>query len=603
MNYSIKRVTALFLALVIMFSLVACNKDNTNDGTDSGNENPTYSQNQNEDLASFSQFCDELFADLAKESTITLHSFVENPEAMGITDYEVTLGSMSLDDLDDTSELTSYLNRLKTFDRNELSASQQLVYDQLLDDLTDSLEYNDLYLYGATFTPTTGLQVQLPIVFAEYSFNVKKDIDDYITLVGQTYDYYKYLIEIEKLKAKEGLFMEDSIADLVIEQCNTFLTELNENNFLISTFNQRVDDFAGLTDDERASYKTANAAAVNNQVIPAYKLLIEELTSLKGSCHYEGGLCNKPQGKEYYEYLMKNNVGWSKSVKELDKMVDSYLTKAMTDMQILMIKDSSLMENFDTFDFGLSDPAAILEDLKEKIKKDFPTPPDVEYTIKSIDKSLEDFASPAMYFLPPVDNFYKNAIYINESAIAGGEQIYPTMAHEGYPGHMYQTTYFNNTNKCNLRTFLRTDGYVEGWASYCEVYSYTFADTKNESLNRLMADNYFATLLLYAKMDIGINYYGWDVDKVLDFLNGYGMGTREVATEIYNTMVSEPCNYPCYSIGCLAFISMRETAVNTLGDKYDAKEFHRFLMDLGPTTFDLIEEPFNQWMSQQKAAN
>lgn len=582
---SIKRITAFFLAIVMIFSLTACGGSEKNDNVP-----------DNED---FAKFCDELFTDLATESTITLHSFIENPEAMGIKDYEVTLGSMSLDDLDDTSELTSYLNRLKTFNRKDLSSSQRLVYDQLYSDLNDSLEHNDLYLYGSTFTPTTGLQVQLPIVFAEYSFNVKKDIDNYITLVNQTYDYYKYLIEIEKLKAKEGLFMEDRIADLVIEQCNTFIKELDENNFLISTFNQRVDDFKDLTDDERTNYKTANAAAVNNKLVPAYQLLIDEITALKGSCKYEGGLSNKPQGQKYYEYLMKNNVGWSKSIQELDQMVDTYLKKAMMDMQVLMIRDTSLLDKVDSYGFSLTEPAEILEDLKEKIKNDFPAPPDVEYTIKSIDKSLEDFASPAMYFLPPVDNFYKNAIYINESA-TDQSQLYTTLAHEGYPGHMYQTTYFNNTNKCNLRTFLRTDGYVEGWASYCEVYSYMFADTGNESLNRLMAVNYFTTLLLYAKMDIGINYYGWNTDKVLEFLSQYGLDSPDVADEIYNAMISEPCNYPCYSIGCMAFISMREKAMETLGDKYNAKEFHRFLMDLGPTTFDLIEEPFNNWLEQQK---
>lgn len=590
-----KRYAALLLAIVLMLGMVACGKEAAPEPTLPEETLGPYSTT---DSQSFQAFTDELFAELATESTLNLHSFVENPEKMGITDYPIQLGSMDLDSLNDTSDVLEYLNRLKTFDRASLSLSQQLVYDQLLDDLQTSLEYNDLYLYDTTFTPTIGLQVQLPIVFAEYSFNNATDIDNYIQLVSQTDTYYAYLMEIEKMKAKQGLFMEDALADKVVEQCQTFVAGLADNNFLISTFNQRIDEFQGLTDEQRTAYKAANEEAVNNHVIPAYEMLIREIAALKGSCQYEGGLSNKPEGKKYYEYLMKNNVGWSKSIPELDSMVDSYIRKAMADMSKRMLVDATLIDMAETFTFNMDDPEKMLEDLKKKLANDFPEPPAVEYTIKSIDKSLEDFASPAMYFLPPVDNFLKNVIYINEGAAT--DELYPTMAHEGYPGHMYQTTYFNNTNTCNLRTFLRTNGYTEGWASYVEVYAYSFADTGNASLNQLMAENYFTTLLLYAKIDIGVNYYGWDQSQIKNFLNTYGLGTDEVAAEIYTAMVAEPCNYPCYSIGCMAFISMRETAMSELGDKYNAKEFHRFLMDLGPTTFDLLEKPFRLWLNQEK---
>lgn len=590
---SIKRTLALLLAVIIMVGTVAC-------GGAPGNTEPDYRDNNNPDSESFAEFCDELFADIVTESTITLHSFVENPEAIGITDYPVQLGSTSLEDFDDTTELTNAINKLKTFNREDLSTSQQIVYDMLLNTLNNSLEVSDLYLYGTTFTPTTGIQVQLPIVFAEYSFNKKKDIDEYIALVGQIYDYYVYIIEIEKMKAEKGLSMEDFAIDEIIENCNSFLNKLDDNNFLITTFNQKIDEFSGLSDEERTKYKTSNAAAINNSLIPAYKYIISELGKLKGTCKYEGGLCNKPDGKKYYEYLMKSNVGWSLPIEEIDKLVDEYLVKALTDIQMLILSDKTLYDKLDSYKFGITEPEEILKDLKNKITEDFPEAPDLPYSIKKIDKSLEDFASPAMYFLPPVDNPTNNSIFINEAYLSDPIRMYTTLAHEGYPGHMYQTTYFNNINNCRLTTFLRNDGYTEGWASYCETYSYTFANTGSDKLNRIMADNYFAVLLIYAKADIGINYYGWNKNKLKTFLAGYGYGTDEIVNSIYETMVAEPCNYPSYSVGCLAFIQMRETAMNQLGDKYNAKSFHKFLLDMGPMSFDLLDNYFKQWLNSQK---
>lgn len=588
----LKRLFVLLLAVVMLLNVTACDKEEP--------QLPTVGVNNNTDSESFQKFCNDFFADIVTESTITLHSFVQKPENFGITDYEVKLDNMSLEDIQDTTELVETINKLKTFNRSELSAKQQIVYDKLLKKLTSSLDASDLYLYGSSLTPSMGIQVQLPTVFVTYDFSKKRDIDDYIELINQVDDYFEYLIEFEKLRAKEGLFMEDSIADSVVTQCQTFLDGLEDNNFLIHTFNEKVDEFEGLTDDERVQYKTGNAAAINNSLIPAYKYLIAELPKLKGSCQYSGGLCNQPNGKKYYEYLMQNNLGWSLSIDELDKMVDDYLLKAIADIQLQVLADKNLATQLDSYRFDITEPDAIIKDLKEKIKKDFPDAPELPYTLFNIDKALEDFANPATYFLPPVDNLNRNHIFINQSKVSDATTLYTTLAHEGYPGHMYQITYFNLIDDCPLNWFLNPDGYTEGWASYCETYSYTFANTGNERLNRVMADNYFATLLIYAKADMGINYYGWDKAKLGEFLKQYGYNTSDIIDSFYEAMVSEPCIYPSYSIGCLAFVKMRETAINELGDKFNAKEFHKFLMDIGPIDFDLLEPYFNTWLSKQK---
>lgn len=586
-----KQFAVLLLIFILSISQISCTSSSARNDASDGTVSAT-------DLKDFNTFTNSLFAELAPKSTINLHSLVEHPENFGIENYEITLGSYKIEDLDQTTECINILNKLKEFDRSKLSRPQQLTYDQLLDYFETELEYSDLYLFYTELTPTTGVQVSLPVVFSEYSLKSKTDINNYITLLNQTDGYFKELMDFEKLRAEKGMFMEDSIADKVIDQCQTFLNN-TDNNYLITTFDERINALTDLSDTEKNEYKAANQDAVNNHVIPAYKQIIENVKELKGSNEYPGGLCNYPNGSKYYEYLLTSELGWSKSVDELNALLDKYINLSMLQMSTIIAKDSTLIDKVGNFSFQITEPKKIMSDLTEKIKKDFPDPPSVNYDIKYVDKSLEDYSSPAMYFLPQIDNYTDNAIYIN-NANCDLKTLYSTLAHEGYPGHMYQSTYFASLNPSPIRLMLRPGGYLEGWASYCELYSYTLPESNNTQLNLLMQSNYEAILMLYSKVDLGINYYKWTLEDTTKFLAKYGFTDTEVAKEMYQTMIAEPCNYPKYSLGCIAFLELKNNAQAQLGDKFNAKEFHKFIMDLGPIQFDIIEKKLQSWIDSKK---
>lgn len=166
--------------------------------------------------------------------------------------------------------------------------------------------------------------------------------------------------------------MEDTLADEVIESCKSFLETAGlEDGAMISTFNEKLASVDGLSSQDIADYKAKNVSAVNEHVIPGYQSLVNALTSLKGSNRYSGGLCNYPDGSRYFEYILSSTLGWSKSVDEYDKLVDSYLKKYMLKMQSLALKDSSILDKFDTFSFNMTDPVGILTDLKKRITDDF----------------------------------------------------------------------------------------------------------------------------------------------------------------------------------------------------------------------------------------
>lgn len=587
----------ILLCIIIITITSGCStpflSDNNSNNTKNNNAQTSTIDYALADNEAFNNYTNDLFCNSVTSDTVTLHSLLEHPKDYGIDDYEVTLGSIDLEELDSVNDITEALNELLTFDRSSLSQSQQITYDELKRYLETQLEYSDLYLFNTQLSTTIGIQVQLPLIFAEYSFEEEKDITEYITLMCDTDRFFQNIVDYETLRSKAGYFMQDELANEIITQCQTFVQSV-DSGFLITTFDERLNSLNNISDEQKAEYKKQNLSAIQEHLVKGYNILIDGLNSLLGSNIYKGGLKNYPNGDKYFEYLLKYNLGWSKSVEELNALADKYLKKNLIAMQKLLVNEPTLSTAFESFSFGISNPADIISDLKNKIKEDFPDAPDVDCTINYI-SSLKDYASPAMYFTPQLDNISVNSIYINPSE-SDSNTLYATMAHEGYPGHMYQMTYFTASNPNPIRFILQPNGFVEGWATYCELHSYSYANTGNDKLNSLAAANYATILCLYAKMDIGINYYGWDESNTASFLSDYGFDST-VAKTIFNSIVSEPANYCKYVLGYIGFSELKETAQSRLGDKFNLKEFHKFIMDLGPVTFDTLNERLDQWIA------
>lgn len=548
----------------------------------------------------FDAFLDRVFTAEVQRDTLTLNYSLANPENYGITDPKVSIGHYTKEYMEETLAASeNYLTALKKYDYDSLTEDQKLSYDILKEDLELEASLGDFIQYSEGLGPTTGIQAQLPVLLAEYNFNRKEDIENYLKLLPQIYDYFKEICTFEKDKSAAGLFMNDEVADSIMDQCREFIKD-KENNYLISIFNERVSDFKGLTKEEIKSYKAANKDAVLNSVIPAYELLIDTLTQLKGTGTNKEGLCHYEKGKEYYEYLIKVNTGSSKSIPELKKMLENSLSTNMLKLTGIMTKNPDVYDTVMSLKYSLTDPAKIIKYLKGAIKKDFPSCPEVKYSIKYVDKSLQDHLSPAMYLIPPLDSYDNNVIYINENPDYDLSQIFTTIAHEGYPGHLYQSVYFRSLNPPAIRNLLSFGGYAEGWATYVEYYSYHLAGFSDDVADFLEA-NMAANMALYCRIDIGIHYDGWSLADTAAYLKNYITDSKTVKL-LYDTMIEEPALYPQYGIGYLEFMDLKAKAKEALGDDFVLKDFHKFLLDIGPAQFDIIAGRMDNWLVKEEQA-
>lgn len=550
--------------------------------------------------AKFDDYTQELFQEDVVQNTINLHYTLANPENYGITDYEVTLGSVSLADVEEGyAELEDMKKNLEGFRRSSLTKDQQLTYDILLDYVQTELSVKDLPLYAEVLGPISGYQSQLPVILAEYTFRRERDIEDYLTLVSGIDEMAEELIEFEREKAQAGLFMSDYAADTIISQCEEFIAN-PEENYMIEIFDDKVAAFEGLTDQEKQAYSDRNRAIITTEVVDGYRTLIDGLKELKGSGTNDLGLCYYEDGTRYYEYLVRSGTGTDTSVKQLMRKTEYFLEEFIYSLQTLVQENPEAYDEFLDYEFPVMEPEEILEDLREKSADYFPEPPQVNYTIKYVHPSMEEHSSPAFYLTTPVDDLQNNLIYINNrqasSAESDGAEFYAMLAHEGYPGHLYQNIYTGSSDLPLVRSLLSYSGYAEGWATYVE-HSYAFhLSGMSDTLAQLFAGNSAATLALHAYIDMGIHYEGWNQEDVVDFLAGYGISDRNAAEEIFKLVVEEPANYLNYFIGYLEFLDLRRAAEKELGEDFDVKEFHGFLLETGPAPFYIIEDYMDEWM-------
>lgn len=545
----------------------------------------------------FEEFSDELFKEDIVENTINLHYTLAYPEDYGITDYEVSLGDFSIEELEDNEkELKELKKELEGFERDELNEEQQMAYDLLMDYVEMELEVVDLTYYYEPLSPLGGYQAQLPILLAEYTFRNEQDVKDYLALLPCIDDVFEDILVYEEVRAEEGLFMADFVLEAVLEQCEEFI-ENPEDNYLIEVFNDKIDEMDELSEEEKEAYKEQHEELVLTEVVGGYELLIDGLEELEGSGENELGMCYLEDGERYYEYLVKCDTGSDSTVEELEKRIERYLENCEEEMYSIFEKAPDVYYELDTYEYSYTDPEDIMEDLIVQCEKDFPAPPEVDYTIKYVHESMEEHTSPAFYLTPPIDDTENNVIYVNNEYV--DDEIYTMIAHEGYPGHLYQTVMWENSEYSLVRNLFSYPGYTEGWATYTEMYAYDISGLSEPMADLLSCDNAYS-LAVSAYIDIGVNYEGWNVDDVEDYLADLGIGDAEVAQEIFEAVVEEPANYLRYFVGYIEIVNLRNHAKEELGDDFDLKEFHGFMIEVGPAPFYLIEERMYDWIEEQQ---
>ena len=532
----------------------------------------------------FRTFTRSLFQTEVSANTISLHYTLRSPSDYGIADIPATYGSLSSDPVAAKASVRNVLSSLQEFDPGTLSSENALTFKILDTYLKNASTGTDYLLYQEPLGPVSGIHTQLPVLLSEYSFYDTQDVETYLALLKETPSYFDSVIRFEQKKAASGLFMPDYQADSVLDTCQSFI-DMGKENYLVSTFNERIASLDLLPENKKDSFQKENMKLVTEKIYPAYQNLITAIKSLKGKGMNEQGLSHFPYGKKYYEYLVRQTTGCNESISRLRLMTRAQILEDLSAMQKVLFPADAALTQASVLE--QTSPDSMLDDLRSKITDTFPEIPDVDFQVKYVPESMQDYLSPAFYMIPAIDNLTENVIYINNGQTASGLNLYTTLAHEGYPGHLYQTVYFSASEPDPIRSILDFGGYVEGWATYAEMMSYYLAPLPKTEAS-LLQKNSSVILGLYALADMGIHYDGWSVTDTVRFFSDYGINDPNAVQSVYKLIIGSPANYLKYYIGYLKFYELKKEMADALGNQFSQKEFHRAVLDVGPAPFKIV---------------
>ncbi len=572
-----------------------------------------------QDEKRFVNITSRLFTEEMTGNTLNMHYSLAYPENYGIHDYTPLLPAYSAEGArlgQIAAENT--LAALRAIHTESLSDSDAYLCRLLTRSLKASIDLNSFSYYREPLSPASGMQTQLPVLLAEYAFRSRQDIEDYLELLEQTDEYLASLLSYEQEKYAAGLGMPALCLKQVREQCDTMITadQVESNtHFLQTTFRERLQELCSrgmLSLADAQNYIMENDRLLKTVVLPAYRSLGDGLLLLEDESIPLTGLAALPQGREYYQALLVSETGSYRSVEEIQNMLSRQFSLVYRDLQQLVKEHPDLAGSYtaDTaVEFPYQEASQMLQDLKQRMAEDFPALLEDTATVdlKSVSESLEPFCAPAFYLTAPLDDTGHNVIYINKRKTLSGLDLYTTLAHEGYPGHMYQNAYSNQVSSARgerpVRELLWYGGYLEGWALYTEFLSFDYASQllKEQGMEQeaLYAQiekyNRSLQLCLYSILDIMVHYENASYSQAAQVLNSFGIESDPAVRAIYTYVAQEPCNYLKYYLGYLEILNLKDSAQELWGEEYSDYQFHCFLLEAGPADFVSLEEQLSKW--------
>lgn len=546
----------------------------------------------------FDRFLNSCFKEYAAENTVTLHFKLSNPSAHGIkVPVSPTYGDLSSNALKkNCSRSKELLQKLYTFPTSSLTKKQKLTWQIFQDYLNESI-MNEKYILYSSPLGTNGLQSEIPVTLSEYRLDNEKDIKDYLSLVNQVPELFTQILDFEQERRNAGLISPSFVISDTIDQIDQFLNASEENNPLIQSFEDRLTEVESLSKDQKASYIANNRLLVTNKVLPAYKSLktsLQAYTNDSKNTSSKERLCEYKNGQDYYKFLLMSNVGTDFSPEDCITILESQLKNTVKDISSLTTKNKDLYTEYLSATPALSAPKEIMNTLKNDSLIDFPEIKNISCQLKNVPDALSGTSACAFYLVPPIDSTKDNIIYINKSRVDSNE-LFSTLAHEGYPGHLYQTNYFLTTNPSPLRTFLHCAGYDEGWGTYAQLYSYNFIEFKNvdeqttKQLRQLYRDNDLLSLSLSSLCDLYVNYKNYDENALANYLQTYGID-KDSAQNLYRYVIENPTTYLSYSIGYYELDQLKQTMSDSLGKAFKISDFHEAVLNVGSCNFSILRQ-------------
>lgn len=592
-----KVLSIVLSVLCVLSSLTGCGQ--VLSGSDFGRSGQSASQEQQD----FEDYLKDTMVSVYSDYT-SMHQLFLNPEDYGIDPdtVEVNLGSrFSQDDLDQSRQAAQEdLDKLQSFDRDQLTADQQDLYDSLLfnAEINNELSDSKFDYYQSLFSPLSGLQAAISETFADWEVRNEKDVQDMITVMEDVRPYIDSALDYTEKQADMG-YLVNNLSD-VVDYCQGIVDKGMDSSIL--TVLEDAIDGLGLSNAD--DYKDQLKEAYQDSFLPAYQDMVDRLTPLEDK-EVQGGLAALPNGKEYYELTAEASLGYSIDIDDFKDDMQGWFDSNMSSLIRAAQKDSSAYSSLydGSISTGFNSYEDILDFVDQHMQDDFPQVSDLEWNITDMNEEVISDAGVAAYFVvPPVDGDNTRQMRVNPNyGDIDSLDVYNTVAHEGLPGHMFQFAYMYDNDSLYVKTLADNTAYTEGYAVYASYQAMQYL-VDQDLISADQLDCYlYNEQSIYAMinvLDIGINYEDWSLDDALDYVDqcGFSMDESDLQSQ-YDQLRCDPCTFFSYYGGLKKIQDLKQKARDKMGSRFTEQGFNNALLSGGCLCFDAVERHIDQYIS------
>ena len=571
----------------------------------------------------FKEYLDEFFVWYLEGDQLAVNVYCENPINFGLEHYEAkwyTYTPITQENIEhDLKLFIEELENIKQYEEQPLNNLQETMYETLYKFLEYYVNYysiNDVFYMEILYIDQFGGYVaDFGTYMESYSLRSEVEVKDIVDYIESTTTAFHSYLDFVEAKTQHGY----PLSNFTINEMRSYLLDIIEqgnNYYLKDIINEKIDKLDFLSASQKTQYKNDVAYAIEHNFIPAVQDLYDGLASYLDllPTEEEGYLSTYENGKETYLLGLKRLLGYSDlDIEDYIDEIDYELKAAIRDV---MSAQSTIISKYgvSTYDeleaiigsvsVGGILPSEMMEYLKEFAKTIVPelkSNPDI--VISNMDDAAAKKSNAVAYYMKSeIDNNGSEYITLNPVKLKDSPSMdtLDTLAHEGYPGHLYAYVFSKELGLSNIATIMTSTAHAEGWATYVQLKLYEYIkENSNEEKTRLVMDylyaNQMSAFLLEARLDAGIQYEGWGVNEVANYMNYIGYN-GDAAQEIYDLLIEIPTQYASYGVGKLVFVKLHEKAKKVLGGYYDEIEFNTMLLSKGWTDLEILEDTYEEYM-------
>ena len=501
------------------------------------------------------------------------------------------------------------LERLDDIDADELTGQDRISYKLFrYERLTERESYrqldryfpiNALFGYHSYFTAAPG----------NMAFLSSEDYENYLVSLADFPRYNDEHLALLRDAAEQGITQHCGAMQGYDETIKSRIVDNPEDSDLYGPFKRFP---ANVSAEDRERYTTEGKKLIREQVIPAYRKLLNVYTNdYISRCREQAGIDSIPGGDDYYAWLLRYFTTTDMTPSAIHELGLAEMARIRGEMEAIMGK-----VGFDG-DFAaflvhlrtspqfyaktplelLSRTALLAKTAEGELPRFFTVLPRTPYNIKPSGgrgayyvASTGDGKTPGTYFIG-TDNLNAEPLY----------GLTALTLHEGVPGHHLQASLALELGLPRFRRSIYHAAFGEGWGLYSERLGIEMGmyEDPYDDFGRLTYEAWRAARLV---VDTGIHAFGWSRANAINYmLENTGLTEPEVVAQI-DRYITWPAQATAYKIGEIRIRALRERAEGTLGSRFDLRRFHDTVVGNGSLPIAVLEEVVDEWIQSQLQA-